>query len=208
MDFMATIMEVLDLERPADQKDWAFDGVSVLPILKGESVAERGIGWMYSKPVASPKNGYAFRYGNWKLAVGGVSCSAEHASFDCSQPQLYDMSVDKEENFDLSKKEPVVFAAIQRNFTIWFNSVHNSISNESKCDGGSGPPAGKFPANPPVRERSLCRHLGVPRPIRTACARSARTLPLLVLYPTILCIVPNHNVSRPRPAVAWWPARR
>lgn len=150
MDFMATIMEVLDLERPADQKDWAFDGVSVLPILKGESVAERGIGWMYSKPVASPENGYAFRYGKWKLAVGGVSCNAEHASFDCSQPQLYDMSVDKEENFDLSKKEPVVFAAIQRNFTIWFNSVHNSISNESKCDGGSGPPAGKFPANPPA----------------------------------------------------------
>ena len=155
MDFMATIMEVLDLDRPADQKDWAFDGVSVLPLLKGEPVAERSIGWMYSQPVASPKNGYAFRYGNWKLAVGGISCHAEDASFNCSQPQLYDMSVDKEENFDLSKKEPVVFAAIQRNFTIWFDSVHNSISNESKCE-PPGHPTGKFPANPPVREPNLC----------------------------------------------------
>ena len=49
MDFLATVMEVLDVERPASQKDWHFDGISVLPILKGEAVAERGIGWMYVK---------------------------------------------------------------------------------------------------------------------------------------------------------------
>jgi hypothetical protein len=27
-------MEVLGVERPASQQDWAFDGVSVLPILR------------------------------------------------------------------------------------------------------------------------------------------------------------------------------
>ena len=64
MDFMATVLDVLGLERPASQKDWHFDGISVLPLLKGDLVAPRGIGWMYSKPVASPKNGYAFRYAN------------------------------------------------------------------------------------------------------------------------------------------------
>ena len=46
MDYHATILEVLGLERPAAQRDWAYDGVSVMPILRGEAPAERGIGWM------------------------------------------------------------------------------------------------------------------------------------------------------------------
>lgn len=62
MDFMATIMEVLNIERPKEQSKWHFDGVSVLPILKGETPADRGIGWMFSKPIASPKNGYGASY--------------------------------------------------------------------------------------------------------------------------------------------------
>ena len=46
MDFHATILDVLGVERPAAQRDWAYDGVSAMPILRGESPAERGIGWM------------------------------------------------------------------------------------------------------------------------------------------------------------------
>ena len=76
---------------------------------------------------------YAFRYGKWKLAVGGVSCIEHAASFNCSMPQLYDMSVDWAENHDVSVQHPKIFAAIQQNFTTWYNSVHDSISNESKC---------------------------------------------------------------------------
>lgn len=162
MDFMATVMEVLGVERPPSQKNWHFDGISVLPILKGEKPAERGIGWMYDKPVASPTNGYAFRYGKWKLAVGGVSCHSEAASFDCSKPQLYDMSVDIAENHDLSLQEPQIFAAIQRNFSIWFNSVHDSISNESKCSGSTPTPSPTphvpFPSNP--SSSSVCTFSG------------------------------------------------
>lgn len=44
MDFMATILEVLDMKRPASQSDWAFDGISVLPILRDEAPEPRGIG--------------------------------------------------------------------------------------------------------------------------------------------------------------------
>ena len=127
MDFMATVLDVLGLERPATQAHWHFDGVSVLPILKGEAPAPRGIGWMYLRPVASPDYGYAFRYGKWKLAVGGISCHSAQASFDCSKPQLYDMSVDLAEEHDLSKKEPAVFAAIMTNFTLWFDLAHARI---------------------------------------------------------------------------------
>ena len=46
MDFLATIMDVLGVERPAAQAAWAFDGVSAMPILRGEEPAPRGVGWM------------------------------------------------------------------------------------------------------------------------------------------------------------------
>ncbi len=59
MDFLATLMDVLNVERPQAQKDWHFDGVSVMPILRGELPEERGIGWMYYSPTASAANGYA-----------------------------------------------------------------------------------------------------------------------------------------------------
>ena len=108
--------------------------------------------WMYMTPTASAREGYAFRYDKWKLAVGGISCDPEAASFNCSAPQLYDMDVDKEENFDLSKKEPAVFAAILANFSVWHESVLFSMSNESKCGGkGEGSGGGShepFPKHP------------------------------------------------------------
>ena len=47
MDFMATVLDVLGLHRPGKQAMWHFDGVSVLPLLKGHPVAPRGIGWMW-----------------------------------------------------------------------------------------------------------------------------------------------------------------
>lgn len=150
MDFMATVLDVLDMERPDSQRDWHFDGVSVLPILKGEEVPPRGIGWMYLRPVASPANGYAFRYGKWKLAVGGISCKPDAASFNCSKPQLYDMSVDFAEEHDLADQEPLLLTQIMKNFSLWYASVHDSIANESKCKGHPHPqpPHRKFPVNP------------------------------------------------------------
>lgn len=151
MDFMATVLEVIGVERPKDQSSWAFDGVSVMPILKGETPAVRGIGWMYNKPIASPTNGYAFRYGKWKLAVGGVSCDPSKASFDCSKPQLYNMETDYAENFDLAKQEPMILQEILQNFSVWYASVLNSMANESMCTSSPNPnptPSVPFPSNP------------------------------------------------------------
>jgi hypothetical protein len=149
MDFLATIMDVLDVERPAAQAGWAFDGVSVLPVLRGETPPERGIGWMYMTPNATAKNGYAFRWGQWKYVVGGISCdpTAKYATFDCYQPQLYDLSVDYAEENDLAKAQPALLAALAANFSAWQASVLNSIANESKCAAKPGPP-GPFPPNP------------------------------------------------------------
>ena len=148
MDFLATIMDVLDVQRPAAQADWGFDGVSVMPILRGETPAPRGIGWMYLDPVASTANGYAFRYDNWKYVVGGISCNEKLATFNCSAPQLYDMSTDYAENHDLAAARPDVLAAIAANFSAWYASVHYSINNESECAGSGPTPPAPFPPNP------------------------------------------------------------
>jgi len=128
-DFLATVMDVLDVERPAEQANWAFDGKSVMPILRGEQWPARGVGWMFNQPVATAANGYAFRYGKWKLSVGGISCNQT----DCKQPQLYDLEADIGEHNDLSSKHPDILAAITANFSTWFDSIHNSMANESKC---------------------------------------------------------------------------
>ena len=54
------------------------------------------------------------------------------------------------EDHDLSEQEPEIFAAIAANFTVWYDSIHDSIQNESKCGGrkpgpSPGPPPGPFP---------------------------------------------------------------
>jgi len=161
MDFLATVMDVLDVQRPVEQREWHFDGVSIMPILRGETPAPRGIGWMYDQPKLSAHNGYAYRYGKWKYVAGGISCDASKATFDCSKPQLYDMSVDFYENHNLADQEPEIFKAIAANFTVWYDSIHDSIVNESKCSGHSpGPAPGPSPPFPPHPQPSdKCKFL-------------------------------------------------
>ena len=148
MDFLATIMEVLGVERPAAQAHWAFDGVSAMPILRGEEPAPRGVGWMYLDPHKSAANGYAYRYAQWKYVVGGISCDAAQATFNCTKPQLYDLSTDVFEDHDLAAARPDVLAAIAANFTTWYTSVWNSITNESRCSGSGPTPPQPFPPHP------------------------------------------------------------
>eukprot|EP01043_Picozoa_sp_COSAG02_P078172 COSAG02_NODE_17468_length_1001_cov_1.174058_1_plen_58_part_00 len=37
-DFLPTIMDILKVSRPLSQAHWELDGVSILPILRGEPV--------------------------------------------------------------------------------------------------------------------------------------------------------------------------
>lgn len=134
MDFLATVMDVLDVNRPAKQRDWHFDGVSVLPILRGEGkIASREIGWMYHTHTLNVVNGYAYRSGKWKYVAGGISCYPDDATFNCSKPQLYDMTTDYAEEHDVSAQFPDVMKEISRNFTMWYESIQDSWENESKC---------------------------------------------------------------------------
>ena len=126
MDFLATVLEVLDVQRPASQADWAFDGQSVMPILTQQGSFEtRGIGWMYQTVT---QNGY--RYGPWKLVNNSKSCSHD----DCAKPMLFNLDTDLGETTDVSEQHPDVFRAILANFTSWYESVLHSRVAENTCD--------------------------------------------------------------------------
>ena len=137
MDFLPTVMEVLNVSRPPAQSDWAFDGRSVLPILRDADHVppERGMGWIYAIPAMKAKHGYGYRWGKWKYVVGSVSCTEDA----CQQPQLYDLETDLSERNNLAAKNPAVLAAIEANFTAWLDSIWVSRTNEARCE--HGPPA-------------------------------------------------------------------
>merc|ERR1712130_1068204 len=128
MDFLATIMDVLNVTRPHSQRKWGFDGTSVMPLLRGESFPERGMGWVFAG-YNSSSNNHGFRYGKWKYVERTRSCTNP----DCEKPLLYNLHLDLSEKNDLSAKYPNILAAIKKNFTIWYQSVMKSYLNESKC---------------------------------------------------------------------------
>jgi arylsulfatase A-like enzyme len=125
MDFLATVLDILKVERPASQADWAFDGQSVMPILTQQGTFEtRGIGWMYQNV---QQNGY--RYGPWKLVNNSKSCSNK----DCAKPMLFNLDTDIGETTDVAAQNPDVFRAILANFTSWYESVLHSRVAENTC---------------------------------------------------------------------------
>jgi hypothetical protein len=46
-------------------------------------------------------------------------------SADCEQPQLFDLASDLAEAHDVSTKYPLIFAAIQANFSTWYATQAN-----------------------------------------------------------------------------------
>ena len=153
-DFLTTIMDVLNVSRPAGQAHWGVDGRSILPLLKAPATGEGAgafdqqtmtvyadgknvlpvhpMGWMYNGWDATDagKTHLGFRYGQYKYVRNSKSCG----SADCKKPMLFDLSVDLGEHTDLSTTLPDVFAAIEKNFTFWYSSVLRSIVNESLCE--------------------------------------------------------------------------
>ena len=136
-------MEILYVERPLTQRRWALDGVSKLPILRGEPAPFRCIGHNFNDEDGIGKG---FRCGKWKLVQyhrplqnhTDQSCWGQ----DCQGKNLlYDLSTDLGERHDLSDTEPTVLAAMMANASVWFASVTRSIGKaESDCPARVVPP--------------------------------------------------------------------
>jgi len=140
-DVLPTMMEVYGVQRPAVQEHWAFDGVSMMPMLQGKAMPTREFGWMFDSVDINPVHGYGYRSGKYKLVVGSKSCTQDV----CRKPQLYDLEADLGERHDLSEQMPDMLAALQANFSAWHTSVMFSRTNESMC-AGSKPEPGPEPS--------------------------------------------------------------
>ena len=94
IDFMPTILELLDI--PLDKIYSKLDGESLLPLIKGQKIAEKiaysetGNPLKEKKPPKAP-NTKSVRTSKWKLIVNEYNNSRE----------LYDLEKDPEENTNL-----------------------------------------------------------------------------------------------------------
>eukprot|EP00055_Hartaetosiga_balthica_P007453 m.25605 g.25605 ORF g.25605 m.25605 type:complete len:548 (+) comp5782_c0_seq2:46-1689(+) len=118
-DFLATIMDVMNISRPTSQQYWAFDGMSILPILKGESFPLREVGWMFQNPLQQ-----GLRFGRWKLVNNSRGCDEDA----CKKPMLFDLETDLGETTDISASYPAVFAVMQDKLKEWREGVEISRS--------------------------------------------------------------------------------
>ena len=152
-DFLPTIMDVLALhghavQRPAAQKGWAVDGISLLPVIKGGGapVAQRCIGHLYWDAPQGNANGdnKGYRCGKWKLVHGSMSCAPPQIAGCGDTPGLYNLETDLGERHDLSASEPAVLASMMANLTKWYESVLHSEMHESVCPNANGG-GGYFP---------------------------------------------------------------
>lgn len=137
MDFLPTIMEVLDVDRPKEQQSWALDGRSILPLLRNASSFKwrdtkegpRSLGFGHHDPALNVANGWGYRFGRWKYVEGSVSCNIS----DCRKPQLFNLAKDIGERHDISEEYPDILADIKLKFRDWHESVMKSRLEESKC---------------------------------------------------------------------------
>ena len=115
MDFYPTMLEMAGLSlRPEEHKD----GVSLVPLLKGESIDRKTLFWHfphYQGEGAYPSS--AVREGNYKLI--------RHFHFE--RDQLFNLARDPYEKNDLATKEPKRAAAMGARLEAWFEEVGAKI---------------------------------------------------------------------------------
>lgn len=135
VDFMPTFAEVAGAELPKDQP---VDGISILPLLKGEKLKKRAIFWHYpmylsghklSKvlPVHGTENMYwravpssMIMKGDWKLM---------HL-FEDNSIRLYNVADDISEAKDLSKEQPKIAQRLFEELKAWQKETMALIPTE------------------------------------------------------------------------------
>ena len=154
-------MEVLGVRRPISQMNWGFDGVSILPILRGEPASHRCLGHNFNTEGGIDK---ALRCGKWKLVhytgFGGSGGACPPGATGCKQGAdqscgvhadgssvcrgktlLYNLETDLGERHDLSATEPEMLAVMLENDKSWSASIAKSIGPaESNCPKWAVPP--------------------------------------------------------------------
>jgi arylsulfatase A-like enzyme len=107
IDWYPTLLELANVPVPADQ---AVDGVSLVPLLTGGTIADRPLFWHYphyGNQGGSP--GGAIREGDWKLIEW----------YEDGKLELYDLANDLSEQHNLAQAHPERAAAMRTKLARW-----------------------------------------------------------------------------------------
>ncbi|HEX3869120.1 MAG TPA: sulfatase [Pirellulales bacterium] len=130
-DFLPTVLDATGVRPQASQ---TLDGVSLLPLLRGKSLAQRALYWHfphYNNQGGAPAA--AIQRGDWKL----IEWQEDHAV------ELYDIAHDLSETNNLAAKEPDRVAQLRGELHAWQKDVGatfpttNAKYDPSKPDGRS-----------------------------------------------------------------------
>lgn len=107
IDWYPTLLELAEVEMPAEQ---AVDGVSLVPVLKGQSIAERPLFWHY--PHYGNQGGEPSAIvmdGDWKLIH----------YFEDGRDELYNLSADSAETTDVAAKNARIASRLRSELDEW-----------------------------------------------------------------------------------------
>ena len=107
-DYFPTILDALGLTLPPDR---VLDGVSIMPLLRGERFnRSKPINFVYGTQMASVS-------GKWKLYLSSPSAALE----------LYDIVSDPGETRNVAAKHPEIVADLESRWEKWFKSCEDSF---------------------------------------------------------------------------------
>lgn len=122
-DVMPTILDVCGLTTPVQ-----MDGISLLPLLTGESanLPDRNFYYQFHRGTSPDRyRNICVVSGNYKL-VQPVGRGVQPFSLDTMQFELYDLEKDPLEENDIAAKHPEIVARMRADYDAWFDDVCSS----------------------------------------------------------------------------------
>jgi arylsulfatase A-like enzyme len=139
IDVTPTLLEVCGVAKPGRIK---FDGVSLLPLLKGERVdwPDRTLFFQWHRGDAPELyRAFAARSGQYKLvqpagqAAGQAARAEQNDGAWSSAFKLYDMQHDPLETRDLAAAQPDVVEKMKRAYEAWFKDVTSNYDDPQRA---------------------------------------------------------------------------
>jgi arylsulfatase A-like enzyme len=119
IDVLPTLLDICGIQVNAGNP---VDGISLLPVLKGENNVEikRNLAHYWQRGYLEPYHNIAFRSGRFKLVAHG-DYMMENSDFE-----LYDIFSDPNEEMDISKTSEMRIDSLKKSFDQWYDEIMES----------------------------------------------------------------------------------